>query len=106
MASHTEDTQELELPPSPARRPSESVSSPVQVDVAGLSHPGKVRPNNEDHFLVARFGRFFATLQTNLAPGAVPISFEDTGYGLAVADGNGRSRRWRGSQQACHQYLR
>jgi protein phosphatase len=61
----------------------------VQVDVAGLSHPGQVRPNNEDHFLVLRFGRFLEPLGTNLPPGQVPSRFEDVGYVLAVADGMG-----------------
>jgi protein phosphatase len=88
MTKGSADTQEFATPAGASvLRPPEQFSSIVQV--AGLSHPGKVRPNNEDHFLVARFGRFFATLQTNLAPGAVPLSFEDTGYGLAVADGMG-----------------
>src|SRR5262245_10499922 len=41
-------------------------SSLVQVDLAGQSHPGKVRPQNEDHFLIGRFGRFLETVQTDL----------------------------------------
>jgi protein phosphatase len=61
----------------------------VEGDVAGLSHPGKVRPNNEDHFLVLRFGRFLEPLATNLPAGQVPSRFEDVGYALAVADGMG-----------------
>jgi protein phosphatase len=61
----------------------------VQVDVAGLSHPGKVRPNNEDHFLVLRFGRFLEPLATNLPAGQAPPRREDAGYALAVADGLG-----------------
>ena len=36
----------------------EPYSSLVEVDLGGLSHVGKVRPNNEDHFLITRFGRF------------------------------------------------
>jgi protein phosphatase len=61
----------------------------VLVDVAGLSHPGQVRPNNEDHFLVARFGRFMEPLVTNLPAGQVPSRFDEVGYGMAVADGMG-----------------
>jgi hypothetical protein len=31
------------------------VSPAVQVDVGALSHPGKVRHSNEDHYLVVSF---------------------------------------------------
>jgi protein phosphatase len=59
------------------------------VDLAGYSHPGKVRPNNEDNFLVIRFGRFLETLLSSLPAGQVPDRFADTGYGMLVADGMG-----------------
>jgi protein phosphatase len=61
----------------------------VKVDVAGLSHRGLVRENNEDHFLVARFGRYLETLHSNLPDGMVPRLAEETGYGMLVADGVG-----------------
>jgi serine/threonine protein phosphatase PrpC len=64
-------------------------SSSVRVNVHGLSHPGRVRANNEDYFLVARFGRTMQTLLTNLPPGEVPEQSSETVYGLAVADGMG-----------------
>ena len=89
MASDAAGPQGFALPPSPGRRPPVPLSSPVQVDVAGLSHPGKVRPNNEDHFLVLRFGRFLEPLATNLPAGQAPPRCEDVGYALAVADGMG-----------------
>ena len=89
MASDAADPRGPALPSSPGRPPPGPLSSPVQVDVAGLSHPGKVRPNNEDHFLVLRFGRFLEPLATNLPAGQVPSRFEDIGYVMAVADGMG-----------------
>jgi protein phosphatase len=61
----------------------------AQVDLAARSHPGKVRPNNEDHFLVVRFHRALQTLLTNLPDGLVPLRAEEAGYGLVVADGMG-----------------
>ncbi len=61
----------------------------VQVDLAGLTHQGKVRSNNEDNFLVVRFGRFLQTIETSLPDGHVPSEFGETGYGLVVADGMG-----------------
>lgn len=64
-------------------------SALVRVDVAGLSHQGKVREQNEDHFLISRFGRYLETLDSNLPPGTVPARATETGYGLIVADGIG-----------------
>lgn len=64
-------------------------SALVQVDLDGLSHRGKVRPNNEDHFFIGRFGRFLDTLQTSLPAGAVPVQSLETGYAMVVADGVG-----------------
>jgi serine/threonine protein phosphatase PrpC len=59
------------------------------VDLAALTHAGKVRQNNEDVYLVARYGRFLQTLLTNLPPGCVPDRSDEGGYGLVVADGVG-----------------
>src|SRR5690348_8053501 len=64
-------------------------SSPVRVDVSGLSHPGKVRSRNEDHFSVMRIGRYLETLQTSLPAGEVPERADEAGYALVVADGMG-----------------
>ena len=61
----------------------------VKVDLAALSHPGRVRPNNEDHYLVLRSGRYLRTCMTNLPEGCVPHEFEETVYVMAVADGMG-----------------
>ena len=61
----------------------------VEVDLGALSDQGKVRPNNEDHFLVVRFERSLQSLLTNLPPGCVPQHAAETGYGLLVADGMG-----------------
>jgi protein phosphatase len=59
------------------------------VDLGALSHPGNVRPNNEDVYLVVRTSRAFQALLTNLPPGHVPEHHEEMGYGLIVADGMG-----------------
>ena len=47
-------------------------SSSVQIDVSGLSHPGKVRARNEDHFIVTRIGRYLETVLTPCHPGRYP----------------------------------
>jgi PPM family protein phosphatase len=59
------------------------------VELAALSHPGKVRANNEDSFLVTRFGRTLQTVVTNLPDGYVPDQHAVTGYAMIVADGMG-----------------
>jgi protein phosphatase len=84
---HEADT--AEMPVSKAQERPRPFSSLVQVDLGGLSHPGKVRTNNEDHFYICRFGRSLETLFSNLSPRAVPPSAEEIGYGMAVADGIG-----------------
>jgi protein phosphatase len=66
------------------------MSSPlVDVDLGARSHPGKVRLNNEDHYLVMQFERTMKTLLTNVPEGTVPAEHADTAYGLLVADGMG-----------------
>jgi protein phosphatase len=59
------------------------------VDVAALSHQGNVRLNNEDVYFVARADRTLTTLMTNLPEGFLPPRFEESGYGMLVADGIG-----------------
>jgi protein phosphatase len=87
--SDREDTAKLPARPgAPAREPA-GASALVEVDLAALSHPGKVRRNNEDHFIVARFDRGMKTLLTNLPEGEVPAAYAETVYGLLVADGVG-----------------
>jgi len=57
--------------------------------VSGLSHPGNVRPRNEDHFIVNRIGRYLETVLTTLPPGEVPDRAEEAGWAMIVADGMG-----------------
>jgi hypothetical protein len=62
MGSNQEDTAELPVQREPEPRQPAGASSLVEVDLAALSHPGKVRRNNEDHSMVARFDRGMRTL--------------------------------------------
>ena len=64
-------------------------SSSVRVDVSGLTHLGKVRASNEDHFLVTRAMRALQTMQTSLPDGAVPERADEFNYVMVVADGMG-----------------
>jgi protein phosphatase len=92
ISKDLQDTQEFPAPASPAKvQAPRVVSFNVQVDLAALSHQGNVRANNEDHYLVTRFGRTLEALMTNLPEGLIPEQFNDVGYGLLVADGIGGS---------------
>src|SRR4051794_39040701 len=61
---------------------------PVRVDLGALSHPGRVRRNNEDHYAVVRRRRSRDVLLTNLPEGFLP-PMQDDAYALSVADGMG-----------------
>jgi PPM family protein phosphatase len=84
------DTVEILTPAAPADEGAPPTGSAlVRVDLAALSHQGLVRPNNEDHYLVARFGRTLERLLTNLPAHQIPDRSEEVGYSLLVADGMG-----------------
>jgi len=88
MAKHDDSAEHPKIP-APGHGPPEGVSSLVEVDLAGLSHQGRVRSNNEDHYFIARFDRSMRTVSTNLSAAAVPPRSTETAYGLLVADGIG-----------------
>src|SRR4051794_38322972 len=79
--SNSRGNNNIELP--------EAFSSTIDVDVYGMSHQGRVRANNEDHFLVIRAGRLLETIFTNVTGNQPGNRFEETGYGFIVADGVG-----------------
>lgn len=87
--SSDSDTVEYVLPSIRGRFRPHSQSENVAVDLAGLSHVGLVRPNNEDHFLTCRFDRSLSVLQGNLSALQPGRRFDECGYGMAVADGMG-----------------
>ncbi|HJT29777.1 MAG TPA: protein phosphatase 2C domain-containing protein [Pyrinomonadaceae bacterium] len=73
-----------ETPPSP-------FSSRVNVDFFGMTDKGYVRTKNEDHFLIVRCGRAVETVLTSLTEEETMSGelYEETGYGMIVADGVG-----------------
>jgi serine/threonine protein phosphatase PrpC len=81
------------LPPSaPLPGLAGSASGPataVRIDVAGLSDKGKIRDENQDHFLVVRAGRYAETVTTSLPSGEIPERSEDQAILMMVADGMG-----------------
>jgi protein phosphatase len=89
MSSNPNDTADFCLPPLPPEAAPPAPAVPVRLDVGARSHPGCVRPNNEDFYLVGRASRRLERLLTNLPEGCVPLLYEEAGYGLLVADGMG-----------------
>lgn len=61
----------------------------MNVDIGALSHQGRVRQNNEDSYLVMKFGRSLENLMTNLEDELLEQSYTVNGYGMLVADGMG-----------------
>jgi|SoiMethySBSTD1v2_1073268.scaffolds.fasta_scaffold57234_4 serine/threonine protein phosphatase PrpC len=88
---HVADAQQLTKPELARKtdRDTEVLSALVYVDVAGLTHPGKVRENNEDQFLVGRTERDLEVLLTSLHQDDIPRHSRETGYAMIVADGIG-----------------
>jgi protein phosphatase len=99
--SPTDEERHEETPPPP-------LSSRVNVDLFGMTDRGYKRVQNEDHFLIVRAGRAVETVLTNLTadetmPGEL---FEESGYGMVVADGVGGSSAGElASRQAIYTFL-
>ncbi|MBI2536015.1 MAG: serine/threonine-protein phosphatase [Gemmatimonadetes bacterium] len=61
-----------------------------EIDIYGLTHPGKVRKTNQDHFLIASVRKRMDLRQTSLPdPARLPLSEERIAFLVMVADGVG-----------------
>jgi serine/threonine protein phosphatase PrpC len=79
----------------PLRKPRQD-----EIDVFGVTHPGRVRPDNQDHFLIGTLGRRLQVLQTSLpeppeSSAVIPEmpSTERAAFLAVIADGVGGSVR-------------
>lgn len=66
-------------------------STPLRYTFGAVSHPGNVRPANEDHFAVLRRGRSCDLVSTNLPMEAGKL-FDESVHAAVVADGMGGER--------------
>src|SRR6185295_10578926 len=63
---------------------------PSEIDVFGLTHPGRVRPTNADHFLIASFYRAMKVHASSIDPNNFQLlSTYTRGFLFLVADGVG-----------------
>ncbi len=60
-----------------------------EIDVFGLTHQGKVRSSNQDHFLLAALMRQLAVISTSLPPTELPVEGDRMAFLAMIADGVG-----------------
>jgi serine/threonine protein phosphatase PrpC len=86
------ETTEYEFSISPSAleiKQPKPASSAVSFEFAAVTDRGKVRTNNEDHFLVSQVSRRQQTLSTNVPGDQLPAQSGEDGYAMVVADGMG-----------------
>jgi PPM family protein phosphatase len=86
--SPTSDTVEIPALANPLAKHFGPSPPPVSVIFGAVSHPGRVRTNNEDHFMVVERRRTRKLLLSNLPEGLL-LPTDDVGYVMGVADGMG-----------------
>jgi protein phosphatase len=65
-----------------------------EIDSYGLTHPGLVRPSNQDHFLIGQLRQRFHVMQSSLPDLAeIPVAEERLAALMMVADGVGGGRK-------------
>ena len=84
----TETATRIHLPP-PTRRPRDE-----EIDSFGLTHPGKVRPDNQDHFLIGQLrGRLAVKASSLPSIHNLPLEEDRIGSFMMVADGVGGGQK-------------
>jgi serine/threonine protein phosphatase PrpC len=72
-------------PPAPNRKPRDD-----EIDVCGLTHPGRVRTENQDHFLICSLRKQMVVQQTSLpVPDSLMGESQRLSLLMMVADGVG-----------------
>src|SRR5262245_51910839 len=81
--NRSEESTITDLPVGPTR------PAPAQVEFGALTHVGKVRPNNEDQYLIARLSKSVQVLETSLPPEEDAELADLEAFLMLVADGMG-----------------
>jgi len=63
----------------------------VRVEFGARSEPGRLQPQNEDHYLIMQTARHQETLTSNLPENEIPPRFDEFAYAMLVADGLGHA---------------
>ena len=105
LGEHTDDVaSSTTVDPAVERKPRDD-----EIDVFGLTHAGRVRANNQDHFLISSLRRQVQILRTSRTiPGGPPRNaWPSSRWSPTASAGAPRVRRpaawrWRGSQSTWH----
>jgi protein phosphatase len=84
-----EDREAAKLPVRQDSKGEKPSSSLVEVDLAGQSHAGVLRPTNQDSYLAVRAERSLQPMLSNLPQDWLYQGVDETAYGMIVADGIG-----------------
>ena len=79
------------LPPPAGHADTPQLSIGVEVEFGARSQKGLQQSSNDDHYLILRLGRHQETLMTSLPEDEVQPRFDESAYGMVVADGMGRA---------------
>jgi len=66
-----------------------SIAASVKLDIGIVTHPGKLRPQNEDAYMIYQTGRYWEHLRSSLHADEVPNKVDERSFVMAVADGIG-----------------
>src|SRR5258706_13332283 len=92
MLGSPEATPSSALPPPvpPGGWSTEPRPAPTEIDVFGLTDSGRVRRENQDHFLIASLHKLLRVQQSSIPPDYLPpLATESRGSGFLVAAGCG-----------------